>query len=650
MTTPPTLTSWLDYYTIFSKDNVKANANSEDFMDISLPKANPADIINDISNDKGDSVLLFFSKDLNEFHTLHSISNLGSTNLRREPLLVALDGFGPKAFPVIISINSISKDISKHAPTFTRLSTVTEGNRLSTLEAPSQNPQRFKHLQFVLLPPFLWKEVIELKEKTPSNLFQTVSKSIENFIETNKDDEDLNKINKKTFNNLLTFIWAAEKGFIESLNFHPVGDKKIVQDWLLARHQSCITPNKSPTDFSARSELNQISDALETSLTQMRNASQSTQDADSTDNQSSSKGFKKCDEMVKCLIFNASAPNREIAATTPSAECEKFYKQPSHGSAKLYFIRTMRHKYNCELEVEAGVITSLYNGVFRRSYEDTPSNFSSFSFPERLVLGTTPNVECMILQIKESHGKGLSNADVETALKQGIQVPTSIESLKYSILNLISASRFFFSDHSLLVKELSKVYNHLVRNRDTYRSLYATDKNFIAMFLYAIDTRMQLWLADCERAVERDDVNDNIIDFSLILEQVVTQNFDYKLPQSIRNVMSKNKSREQEETGGLSSSHKNKKAKQGEPASARLQNEGKIDNWMVSQEDYTKYFKGSKALEKRPKFKNVPMCHRWNSRGYCFENCFSAASHVPSTSLPTQAKTDYGKWVENACK
>ena len=566
MPTSSEITSWSSYYTAFSNENVAANANSESFMEISLPKANTLDIVKEISNDNGDSILLFFSKDLEKFHLLHSISDLGSTNLRREPLLVALDGFGSNAIPIIININSISKDISKHAPTFTRLSTITEVDNLSLLEAPSQNPQRFKHLQFILLPPFLWQATIELEDKSPSNLFQTILKSIDVFIEENKEDNELNIINKKTFNNLLTFIWATEKGFIDSLDFHPVGDNPRVQEWLKARHQACIK-NNLPRALTPTRELNQISEALETSLLQLR-TSQSNQDKDLTENQTSTKGFKKCDEMVKCLIFNASAPNREIAAASPSVECEKFYKQPSHGSAKLYFVRTMRHKYNCEVEVEAGVITSLYNGVFRRSYEDTPSNFSSFSFPERPVLGTAPNLECMILQIKELHGKGLSNDDVESALKQGIKVPTSIESLKYSILNLVSAARFFFSDHSFLVKELSKVFNHLVRNRDTYRSLYATDRNFIAMYLYAIDTRIQLWLGDCERAEDRDEVNDNIIDFSLILEQVVTRNFNYKLPQSIRNVISKSKHRDQDEENPLVP--KNKKPKQGEPASARI--------------------------------------------------------------------------------
>ena len=648
MTTSIETTSWLEYYTAFSKNNIKTNANSEAFMDISLPKVHEADILKDISNDNGDSILLFFSKDLNEFHTLHSIEDLGSTNLNRKPLLVALDGFGSNALPVIISTNSISKDISKHAPTFTRLSTISDEDNLSTLEAPTQNPQRFKHLQFILLPPFLWKDIIELDEKSPSKLFQKVSKSIEDFVEHHKEDEDLKFITKKTFSNLLTFIWAAEKGFVESLNFHPVGDKMRVKEWHKARHQTCLKQPDKPSNQPQIQNLNQISEALETSLIQMTQSSQLNKDKDSSDTQSSTKSFKKCDETVKCLIFNASAPNNEIAAAHPSEDCEKFFKQPSHGSAKLFFVRTLRHKFHCELEVEAGVITSLYNGVFRRSYEDTPSNFSSFSFPEKPVLGTAPNVECMILQIKELHGKGLSNADVETALKQGIQVPSSIESMKYSILNLTSAARFFFSDHSILVQELYKVFNHIVRNRNTYRSLFATDKNFIAMFLYAIDTRIQLWLADCERAKERDEVNDSIIDFSLILEQVVTRNFHYKLPQSIRNVMSK-KSRDQDDES-LTSTQKFKKPKQGEPASARIQNEGKIDKWMVSQDDYTKCFKGNKALETRPKYKEVPLCHRWHSRGYCFGNCFSAASHVPSTSLPSQTKTEYGKWIETARK
>ena len=52
--------------------------------------------------------------------------------------------------------------------------------------------------------------------------------------------------------------------------------------------------------------------------------------------------------------------------------------------------------------------------------------------------------DCMVLQLKETSGKGLSNDDIKEALKQGIEIPLSVESIKYSFLNAIAASKFFW--------------------------------------------------------------------------------------------------------------------------------------------------------------------------------------------------------------
>ena len=59
---------------------------------------------------------------------------------------------------------------------------------------------------------------------------------------------------------------------------------------------------------------------------------------------------------------------------------KKFFKQSSRGSAKLMFICQLKHKFEAQIEVSSGVITSIFNRGFTWSHEDSPSNFSIFFF------------------------------------------------------------------------------------------------------------------------------------------------------------------------------------------------------------------------------------------------------------------------------
>jgi hypothetical protein len=268
-----------------------------------------------------------------------------------------------------------------------------------------------------------------------------------------------------------------------------------------------------------------------------------------------------------------------------------------------------------------------------------------FSFPEKKILSRNVKSDCIVLQLKEIGGKGLSNEDVKEALKQGVEIPRTIDSMKYSIFNILAATKFFFSEHSLLAKALIIVHNHVVKNRSIYISMHHQNKLFIGQFLFALDTRINLWLESCEECKFRDEVDDNLIDFSDLLQDVRIRNFTHMLPISIHQVIETSK----ESDEGTSPPSKRRKNND-QTTSDRIVNEGKIENWIKEDEMYNKCFRNGETLCQRPKLGNTIMCHRWNSKGYCFENCNNKASHIPSTELPAEAKKEYTKWVEKACK
>ena len=129
--------------------------------------------------------------------------------------------------------------------------------------------------------------------------------------------------------------------------------------------------------------------------------------------------------------------------------------------------------------------------------------------------------DSLSLQLKEMSGKGLSSEDINNALEQRVIVPMQIDFMRYNVKNTMAASCIFFSNQSVLSRQLSAVYNHIDENLESYELLQYTNKAFATEFLYSMDIRIQIWLQKCKAAEDREDVNDKLIDFTDDLDKVL---------------------------------------------------------------------------------------------------------------------------------
>ena len=633
--------SWKAYFITLAIENDKANTACSNYMKVSEIGKDKIETINRMTNDKGDSLLLYFSNISKTIRVIHSPSSLGNNNLNPETLVVALDGFDDSAIPVIFDPETLFQETSLDAPTLTRLLAVDTADDLTLVEAPTNNATKFESLPFVIIPPFLWETLISETDKSPENIFLATKRRMSTFEEDNKDDDKLKDATKEC-RFLLLFLWAATKDLLPHLTISAPGDEKKVWDWAKTRHTLCLPAKQQalppPQDSSS------ISRALESSLSRFPEMISSS----FINEESKKKGFEKLDSAAKNLILNASAPNEEIAAGAPSNECAKFYKSSTIGSANQCFTKALRNNYNCSnLDVAKGVIVNLFNGNFLRSFDESPSNFSPFSFPKRNIMGSdgrySSDREDLFLQLKENTGKGLSNEDVNSLLKQSVKIPTTIEALRFNIVNLTAASKFFFSTYSILPQELDRIHDHIVQNYTIYEALQYNDKRFTAKFLFAIDTRIQLWLGMCETEQNREDVNDKLIIFDDLLQEIVLRTFNIALPPSFKNLFESDKP---SQAADLTSNPK-KKRKAADDDQQKITNSGKIEAWCIDFDTFKTKFRDSEALKQRPTFGEGKICHRFHSKGYCFGNCFHKDSHVPSKSLPDDKKTEYKNWVNS---
>ena len=85
--------SWKAYFITLAIENDKANTACSNYMKVSEIGKDKIETINRMTNDKGDSLLLYFSNISKTIRVIHSPSSLGNNNLNPETLVVALDGF-----------------------------------------------------------------------------------------------------------------------------------------------------------------------------------------------------------------------------------------------------------------------------------------------------------------------------------------------------------------------------------------------------------------------------------------------------------------------------------------------------------------------------------------------------------------------------
>ena len=226
-----TSNNWKDYFITKSNSITCSNYSAELFKEVSSPNLDRNGILSRLSSNKGDSILIYFSKISKSIQLLHSITDLGNNNIDPESKLVALDGFkNDSAVPVQIDLDSLFVDISVHAPKFERLQAVKDSDELITIEPPRTNPTQFKHLPFVLLPPILWELFISNEDKSAPSLFMNLIPKLKEIEETNKDNENSDEVADHC-THIAYFLWAANKNTVSSISVAPPGDNENVLNW-----------------------------------------------------------------------------------------------------------------------------------------------------------------------------------------------------------------------------------------------------------------------------------------------------------------------------------------------------------------------------------------------------------------------------------
>ena len=316
--------------------------------------------------------------------------------------------------------------------------------------------------------------------------------------------------------------------------------------------------------------------ALSTSIQAQTKLMEKMQDSVEQSSSDKKEKFGDLHDSTKLLILNASSRNTEVTLIKPSLTCDIFFKKKSVSQSKQLLVESLSDA-GCVVEIETGLVTAFVNGQFLCDREVMPSNFSIFLVPKRKSLSPSSFKSGMILRLKSLHAKW-DEKDMQDAVKQGVACPISVDEMIRQLKNFAHLCAFFFTESfyafRFLVTLIERVNSHLT----VLESAKHRDNLFVTNFCFAFDTRFFRWMEQCKRVKDREDVNDQLLNFSTMLDSVLIDQF-YQTLTSIMKLVSNTSSPSSSVGDNPKPSKKSKK--NGDNEDRKVDNKKSVQNGFV---------------------------------------------------------------------
>ena len=481
--------------------------------------------------------------------------------------------------------------------------------------------QSIRARNFIPVPPFLVKTLgasIAVNKDDTYQIFFDVITAIKEFDEAHKNDAEFKEKAATKCKQLLHWLYVASTD-VDATSIAQVHFAICTNESISAKMKDFEKSNfvQVPNPQA------QVTNALVAPLEQLATSSRTTQEMllkmsatqDKGTSSSSEKSFSKMPESYRNMLLNASSIG-EAKPSTVGEEAMEFFKQPGIKQAHIHLNSLLDGK-GIRVSIPHSVVNALYCGAFKWSNLATPSGFAASVLETESYLRNDVLREAMVLEASTKFE--ISDEYVEKLTKTAIQFPTVAEDLIERFKAMRELALFFFPAESYIAQFYIKLANWNMRYRRIIDLRVAMDAKFIAKFLVATDSRVNMYLEECMKAEDPTDISPRWLNADSICESIEMNAFYFTLPASVKSVVaSDEKSRK-------------RKAEDDKPkerrTSEKVVNHNQVQEWKLHEgEDYATVF--------RHKVKGGPRlsmgchgCHKFHNKGFCYTDCDNAASH-----------------------
>ena len=267
-------------------------------------------------------------------------------------------------------------------------------------------------------------------------------------------------------------------------------------------------------------------------------------------------------------------------------------------------------------------------------------------------------------QLIQEQGQKKSLGEIKASLKKTVHLPKDFDGLRSQLVLFATASAIFFGKESVCTDKLDQLVLLVGQNKKALCDQITLDEFFPSKFLFAVDRRVQRWLWTCQNAIlSQTHVNDNVLDFENLLEQVRNGSFHIVLPVSFRKIEVAPKSEitsaiKTTPGGNIASDLNPNQSKRGKRKSEDrngnlVSNSAQDEDFKVKTGETWKDTFSKQLPFDRPfwdEVSKVKFCARWMIKGDCYDNCAQKASHITKDKIPLGKKASFLSFMKKCRK
>jgi hypothetical protein len=220
----------------------------------------------------------------------------------------------------------------------------------------------------------------------------------------------------------------------------------------------------------------------------------------------------------------------------------------------------------------------------------------------------------------------------------------------FQLKAFVALIEILFGEDSIRFRKLPLFVQLIEAHNVFYKGCAALDEFFPTKVLWAVCIRFQLYLANCTRAKDWEEVICFLINFSTDHQDIITMQFNL-VPQLSFKAVDASSDKEPKGGGVLRAKSKKRKKEEEKERRSKKSNDNVVLNtqqcaeFKLKEDESWMQFAGM-CLTDRAKLNGAIMCMRWHSRGFYFNDCKNKASHVACSEILAEAKQAHLKLMK----
>lgn len=608
-----------------------------------------------IANIKKEPSLTFLSVEpiTKDIQILHHVTAVGGNIAQPDNVIVAFSGFGDNPLAVRLDPDIFVDTAEFRVPTWANITSITDLASVATTRATARNTL-LKFRRIISIPPFLTKTAIAPTSRSPSQLIVEFLTACKTFDTTHAADADFPE-SLAACKRIMYYLWGAANDKLSATISIPQSDG-VVQQFRTDLEDKYILPS-TPTPAAGGNVVgpsNVTLNALAGNIQNLTSRMETDSNNKKAENDDKKDKFNKLPSSSQKTILFASAPSATVERTDPPATLESLLQQSTLSRARTHLNQVLS-SFGCQFDASSILVASIMAGdLIWTKTSHTPEKFTIFLMGKPTSATSMSQKDWLKLYLQESNSHQLDDAIINKLSDFKFDYPKSIHDLRHFINNLVGVSRVLFYGDSVITTKIASWIEHIDNKEILYEMQFEIDPLFGLKICLTIDRAIQLFLSSCQEQKSFINVLFRYLDFSFDQECIEKGRFSCNPPPTLLALFDAATPRYSADSGGggkrqrlnaLTSLTKEGTSNPDETANTAIQNTNKSkDCSLNSNEDHAKIFTKAMWKDNPPPFLNGSdkrCCPRWNSRGYCFENC--KRSHG---ALNQGTAEKYNKWLK----